>query len=146
LPISDAIAQAPQPAIRRRRLERGLDMRDTASPHRLRAMDNDSQIHIPDSFIALFVPPGRIKPTATRDTIAARYELCEDLATHLVEPTGAAHHAHGIAEDELLQRCEQGLTSPESGVSAAEATWITWRLAELLGWPAPALPLSDRTP
>ncbi len=103
-------------------------------------MDNDSQIHIPDSFIALFVPPGRIKPTATRDTIAARYELCEDLASHLVEPTGAAHHAHGIAEDELLQRCEQGLASPESGVSAAEATWITWRLAELLGWPAPGRP------
>ena len=43
-------------------------------------MSEDNQIIIPPSFIALFVPPGRIKPTEPREVIAERYELCEDLA------------------------------------------------------------------
>jgi len=41
---------------------------------------DENQFHIPPSFIALYVPPGRIKPTAGRDEIAQRYEFCEDLA------------------------------------------------------------------
>jgi hypothetical protein len=38
-------------------------------------------------------------------------------------------------ESEILRRIHAGLATPESGVSAAEATWIVQRLAELLGWP-----------
>ena len=48
-------------------------------------MSDENQIVIPPSFIALFVEPGRIKPSATRETITQRYEFCEALATMLVE-------------------------------------------------------------
>jgi hypothetical protein len=34
----------------------------------------------------------------------------------------------------VLERIHAGLQSPESGVSVAEAQWVTRRLAELLGW------------
>ena len=48
-------------------------------------MNEDSQILIPDSFVALYLNPGRSKPSVPRDELAARYELCEDLAQAMVE-------------------------------------------------------------
>lgn len=48
-------------------------------------MSNENQIEIPPSFIVLFVDPGRQRPNAPHDVVAARYELCEDLATMLTE-------------------------------------------------------------
>ena len=39
-----------------------------------------SQILVPPSFTALFIPPGRIKPTEIYSVIEQRYELCEDLS------------------------------------------------------------------
>ena len=41
-------------------------------------MSDDYQIEIPPSFLSLHVDAGRQKPNATREVIAARYELCED--------------------------------------------------------------------
>ena len=41
------------------------------------------------------------------------------------------------SEDEILHRIRDGLLSAASGVSAAEATWIVRRLAELLHWRCP---------
>lgn len=97
-------------------------------------MSDDSQIHVPPSFIALFVEPGRVKPRAPRDEIAARYETCEDLAQQLVEHAGALLHGAGISEDEILRRCHAGLAGGESGLDSAEAEWVIRRLAELLEW------------
>ena len=97
-------------------------------------MSDDSQIIVPPSFIALFVPPGRIKPTASREHIAERYEFCEDLATMLMEPAQAKVWQLGLAEDEILRRMHEGLLDGPTGVDAAEAQWVTTRLAELLGW------------
>ena len=48
-------------------------------------MYDHNQLEVPDSFMALFLVPGRLKPTATREHVTARYELCEDLASHLEE-------------------------------------------------------------
>lgn len=96
--------------------------------------DPEDQRRIPDSFVALFVAPGRARPVATRATIAARYELCEDLASHLFEPARAQHFDLGIAEDEMLRRCHRGLLQPGAGVDPAEAGWVVRRLAELEGW------------
>jgi hypothetical protein len=64
----------------------------------------------------------------------ARYEMCEDMAQMLVEPSQARHHDQGVSEDIVLQRCHDGLRSAESGFSAAEAGWVVTRLAELLRW------------
>jgi hypothetical protein len=100
-------------------------------------MTDDYQIEIPPSFIALFVPPGRIKPTASRDHIAARYGFCEDLATMLTETAKAMEFRLGIGEREVLERVERGLRVEEAGVEAAEGRWVLRRLAELLGWPDP---------
>ena len=101
---------------------------------------NDSQIEIPPSFLALFMEPGRSKPTATRFFIAQRYELCEDMAQLLTQTAQEMLHRLGIAERDVLQRCYQGLCgdNPVDNpvVNPQEARWVVRRLAELLGWQA----------
>ena len=105
-------------------------------------MYDHNQLEIPDSFMALFIAPGRSKPSATRAFITARYELCEDLANHLEEYARGQHHDLGLSEVEVLQRCHAGLLSAGSGVDAAQAEWVVRRLAELAGWACPALDVS----
>jgi hypothetical protein len=97
-------------------------------------MDDFNQIEIPESFVALFIAPGRSKPNATRITIAARYEFCEDLASHLVEYGRAQHFDLGITETDVLERVLLGLMQPASQVNEAEAHWVVRRLAELVEW------------
>ena len=99
-------------------------------------MSEDSQILIPPSFVALFVPPGRIKPTLPRDEMAQRYELCEDMAQMLTETARNMEFQLGITEADVLQRCQQGLRTEPAVVSEAESVWVVTRLAELLGWSA----------
>jgi len=102
-------------------------------------MDDDNQIHVPPSFMAVY-SDARGRLTERADVVRARYELCEDLAGHLVEQAQTLYHVQAPSEAEILRRIHAGLASAESGVSAAEATWIATRLAELLNWPCPALP------
>ena len=100
--------------------------------------DDSYQIDIPPSFMALYVDAGRQKPNASRAVVAARYELCEDLASLLTETAKNMLFSLGITEQHVLERCHRGLTSGDEGavVSEAEAQWVTRRLAELLDWPA----------
>ncbi|MFC7408610.1 MULTISPECIES: ATPase with chaperone activity [Hydrogenophaga] len=100
-------------------------------------MSEDSQLLIPPSFIALYVPPGRIKPTLARDEIAQRYELCEDMAQMLTETASTMLVTLGITEQDVLARCRLGLRAEPAVVSADEAGWVVSRLAELMNWPAP---------
>lgn len=100
-------------------------------------MSDDSQIQIPPSFIALYTPPGRSKPSASRDEIAERYEFCEDLANLLIDQAKAIQFDLGIAEIDVLVRVHRGLVQDGSGVTAAQALWVTRRLAELLYWEWP---------
>lgn len=97
-----------------------------------------NQIDIPASFVALFVPPGAIKPRETREFIAARYETCEDLATLLTDTAPARRVELGVAEQDVLVQIARGLEVEASVVSPEEARWIVRRLAELLDWPMPA--------
>jgi hypothetical protein len=89
---------------------------------------------IPPSFIALFVEPGRVKPSATREHIYARYDLCEDLANLLTEQALNKLWELGITQADVLERMHQGLDSEDIGLTAAEAQWVVLRLAEILGW------------
>jgi hypothetical protein len=107
-------------------------------------MSDENQLIIPPSFIALFVEPGRIKPNASREAIAARYELCEDLATMLTERAKTMQWELGVGEADVLERMHRGLADGASGLQPAEATWVTRRLAELLEWPCPAIDLGQR--
>jgi hypothetical protein len=102
--------------------------------------DEDSQIVTPPSFIALFVPPGRIKPTEPRAFIAERFELCEDMANMLTEPAQTRLWDLGITEVDVLERMHRGLLAEPAAVTPAEAGWVTHRLAELLNWDCPVLP------
>lgn len=97
-------------------------------------MYDHNQLDVPDSFVALYLSAGRLKPGATRALVTARYELCEELAQHLQEYARAQHFDTGLATDEVLGRCHQGLLAGASGVSEAEAAWVVRRLAELAEW------------
>jgi len=99
-------------------------------------MSDDNQILIPPSFFAIYTD-ARQRLSEPIDVVRARYEICEDLANHLVGHAQIQHHTEVPVEEEILRRIHAGLSAAESGVSAGEATWIVQRLAELLGWRGP---------
>jgi hypothetical protein len=100
-------------------------------------MPDESQITVPPSFVALFLSPGRSKPNAPREHIAARHEFCEDLAQLLTEQAGNKRWELSVTEADVLERVHRGLLLPPVVVSAGEAQWVIRRLAEILGWPDP---------
>lgn len=95
---------------------------------------DENQTHVPESFIALY-HDARNRLTVPRETLAARYELCEDLATLLTDHCSEVHFRDGLDEGAVLSRCHQGLLVPPTTVEANEAEWVVHRTAELLGWP-----------
>jgi hypothetical protein len=109
-------------------------------------MPDDNQTFIPRSFIEIFIPAGAIKPRERRDVIAARYDLCEDMAQMLVEHAKAKLFELGVAEEDVLDRMRRGLRVEGSVVAREEAHWITCRLAELLDWPQPTAADENRPP
>jgi len=103
---------------------------------------------IPDSFLALYRGPGQ-RLTVPASQVYARYEWCEDLAQQVSESARSLALSLGGGEDSILTRLREGLLgdgSPGSGsdVSTQEAWWVEVRVAELLYWPHPDLPSSDR--
>lgn len=99
-------------------------------------MSEGSQILVPQSFTALFVPPGRLKPIEPADVIEQRYELCEDFAQMLVDQARAKHWELGITEADVLERMAQGLSASDV-FTPLESQWVLRRLAELLRWDGP---------
>ncbi len=97
-------------------------------------MSDEYQIEIPQSFMALFVEPGRQKPNASREVVAGRYELCEDMASMLTETAKNMLFSLGITERDVLERVYRGLVSEGAVVTKPEAVWVVHRLAELLNW------------
>jgi len=97
-------------------------------------MSDEYQIEIPQSFMALFVDPGRQKPNASREVVAGRYELCEDMASMLTETAKNMLFSLGITERDVLERVYRGLVSEGAVVTQPEAVWVVHRLAELLDW------------
>lgn len=97
----------------------------------------DSQVVVPASFVALYLAPGRSRPSAPREEIAARHEACEDLASALTEPARTLLWQLGVAEQDVLQRMQRGLEDEAAGLRPGEAQWVTRRLAEILAWPQP---------
>jgi len=106
----------------------------------MRGVHDENQTFVPDSFIALY-QDARQRLTASRESIAARYELCEDLANLLTDHCSTVHFRDGVDEGTVLSRCHQGLLAPPTTVEAPEAEWVVRRTAELLGWPGD-LPLA----
>jgi hypothetical protein len=98
---------------------------------------HDSQLVVPPSFVALYLTPGKIKPSAPREEILARYEFCEDLATTLTEHACTKLAALDLTEAQALTMIYRGMLGEEAVVSMAEAQWTVRRLAELLNWAQP---------
>ena len=100
-------------------------------------MDDSNQIHVPPSFTALFASPsGRL--TEPVSIVRERYELCEDLAQLLTEHASSLRDRTGSPEAGLLRTIQLGLSQADAQVRPFEADWVVRRLAELLGWEAPA--------
>lgn len=98
-------------------------------------MSEGNQIVIPESFVALYLDPGRIKPRESREFIAQRYDLCEDMAQMLVEPSRTTLWELGITESDVLDRTRLALNGGGLDLSESEIVWVVRRLAELLEWP-----------
>lgn len=96
-------------------------------------MSEDSQIVIPESFLDIYRSPGRTKLHALQEKVLARYELCEDLASALVEQANTRMWELGVEKADIVSRIRQGLLSGETGLSDTEAQWVSLRLAELMG-------------
>jgi len=101
--------------------------------------EEDNQIHVPPSFLAVYAD-SRQRLREPASVVRNRYELCEDLAGHLVEQAQTLYHVQAPSEAEILLRIHAGLSSPGAGTSPAEASWVVQRLAELLQWRCPELP------
>ncbi len=107
-------------------------------------MQDGSQIYIPDSFIALYQGRNHKLLTALTE-VAARYELCEDLAQMLVEQAQILYHQSAPSEQAILKTMYLGLQGEGAVVSSPEARWVVLRLSELLGWKSPELPPVDQS-
>lgn len=106
-------------------------------------MDDTSQIQPPPSFVELFRDrAGRIRTPLAE--VVQRYELCEDLACHLVEQAQTLYYSGNSSEEGVLLGFHAGLADEGSVVSTAEAGWVIQRLAELLEWRAPQLPQGEQ--
>lgn len=107
-------------------------------------MDDSSQIHLPPSFIALYqAANGRL--TLPRTELLARYEHCEDMTQLLTERALQLYHGGAANEEGVLSGIHAALGDAGTGLTAAEARWVTLRLAELLAWRSPLLPGNDAT-
>lgn len=87
--------------------------------------------------MAMYVTPGGSRPNAPQELVLARYEQCEDMACMLTEHAQTLAFKENFTEQEVLERCQQGLLAEASGFSEREAAWVVLRLGELLGWTAP---------
>lgn len=99
-------------------------------------MSVDNQIEPPQSFMAMYVTPGRNRPNAPQEVVLARYEQCEDMACMLTEHARTLAFKENFSESEVLARCHRGLREDAADFNDKEAEWVIYRLAELLGWEA----------
>lgn len=99
-------------------------------------MSVDNQIEPPQSFMALYVTPGRSRPNASQAVVLARYEQCEDMACLLTDQAQTIAFKESLSESEVLARCHRGLRDAAADFNEKEADWVIRRLAELLGWEA----------
>ncbi len=107
---------------------------------------NDSQIEVPESFLALFRTGGMAPGASAADGafrassrlnqpahhILARYETCEDLAQGLAPQARALVAELGVMPVDVAERMAAGLVHPSVGLAPEEAQWVCTRLVELL--------------
>ena len=93
---------------------------------------SESQIHVPDSFLALFQSGAGRRLNQPWHHVLARYESCEDLAQGLAPQARALVADLGVMPDDVALRMAPGLQHPSVGLAPEEAQWVCTRLLELL--------------
>ena len=96
---------------------------------------DDSQIHIPASFIDLFRQPGRTRLSEPWHHILARYEVCEDLAQGLCPQARALRADLGVTVPDIVARMAPVLAHPGVNLAPEEQAWVGTRLGELMDLP-----------
>ena len=95
-------------------------------------MHDDNQIFVPPSFMAVFTD-ARGRLTEKADAVRTRYELCEDLAGHLVEHAQTLYHVQAPSEAEIA-----GVAMPRPGRTAARAACRARGALNCPNYPEPA--------
>lgn len=95
-------------------------------------MSTDRQIHVPLSFLALYISPGKTRPTPPREWLEDRHDLCEDLAQLLTEKVKDKIWQLGITAADAIDRIAQGLPALDLDLSEPECQWILTRVQEIL--------------
>jgi hypothetical protein len=99
---------------------------------------DDSQIHVPDSFIHLFVRRDQPVPRQRAAEIAQRFEVCDDMAATLLPRAQELQFKFGIAEADVIHKLLESLMpitqGPDAVLSEPEAQWVVCHMAEQLGW------------
>ena len=99
-------------------------------------MSDSDQHFIPNSFTDLFKDPARPYAKATEPfaVVLERYDLCEDMAQMLYQPSLNMMGSLNITESDVIDRTLEGLLIIPEVVNPKEAKWIVQRLCELLQW------------
>jgi len=98
--------------------------------------EEGNQVEIPPSFIELYRVAANGKFSETRQYVAERYEMCEDMAQMLTLTAREMQYSLGVTENDVLIKTWEGLTVNDAIFETHEAKWIIRRLAELLDWRA----------
>jgi len=93
---------------------------------------SESQIVVPDSFLALFQAGAGRRLTEPWHQILSRYECCEDLAQGLAPQARALVAELGVTAEAVTPKLALGLQHPSVGLAPEEVQWGCTRLAELL--------------
>jgi len=106
-------------------------------------MSYSNQQFIPNSFTDLFKDPTRAYSKASEpfEVILERYDLCEDMAQMLYQPSLNMMGSMNITESDVVERTLKGLLINPEIVNSAEAKWIVQRMCELLDWDIADLPV-----
>lgn len=94
----------------------------------------ERQIQVPASFLALYTPQGKPRPTPPRPWLEDRHDLCEDLAQLLAEKAKDKIWQLGITRADAVERIERGLPELALDLSAPECQWVMTRVTEILQW------------
>ncbi len=99
-------------------------------------MSDSDQHFIPNSFTDLFKDPARPYAKASEPfaVVLERYDLCEDMAQMLYQPSLNMMGSLNITESDVIDRTLEGLLIIPEVVNPKEAKWIVQRLCELLQW------------
>lgn len=95
-------------------------------------MTDERQILVPTSFLQLYTPAGRLRPTPPREWLEQRHDLCEDLCSMLHETVKEKMWTLGITESDALERVALGLAELPLELSEVEVNWVMTRLQEML--------------